>query len=155
MHMKIINTTLMLVSCLLFSITLNAIEVFEFQNEAQQEQFQSLAEELRCPVCQNQSLADSGAGLADDLRQEIFDQIQEGKSNDAIIAFMVERYGDFIIYRPRFNVINLLLWTGPILLLILGFWFLLSQIKNNQGDTQDNEDLDQTDEQRLKELLNR
>ena len=153
--MKLIAHTIILLSGLLLMPSVMAIEVFEFENKEQQEQFQSLAEELRCPVCQNQSLADSGAGLADDLRQEIFDQIQAGKSHADIVQFMVERYGDFIIYRPRFNAINLLLWTGPIVLLILGFWFLISQIRNQNSKGYDDDTLKADEEQRLQDLLNK
>jgi cytochrome c-type biogenesis protein CcmH len=85
----------------------------------------ALAEELRCLVCQNQTIADSHAGLAVDLRHQIREQIAEGRSDREIIDFMVERYGDFVLYRPPLKGTTLLLWFGPPLLLVLGIVFLL------------------------------
>ncbi len=77
-----------------------------------------LAEELRCLVCQNQSLADSHAELALDLKQQIREQLKAGKSDAQVIDFMVERYGDFVLYRPPFKATTALLWLGPFLLLL-------------------------------------
>ena len=79
-----------------------------------------LSEELRCLVCQNQNIADSNAELAQDLRREIRGMIKDGKSDKEIIDFMVTRYGDFVLYRPPVQGNTLLLWGGPIALLILG-----------------------------------
>jgi len=80
----------------------------------------ALAEELRCLVCQNQTLADSNAPLAVDLRNQIRERLQQGASEGDIIGFMVERYGDFVLYRPPFKAATLLLWIGPMLLMIAG-----------------------------------
>jgi cytochrome c-type biogenesis protein CcmH len=79
-----------------------------------------LAEELRCLVCQNQTIADSNAPLALDLRNQIRGQIADGKSDDAIRAYMVDRYGDFVLYRPPFKASTAILWIGPFALLALG-----------------------------------
>jgi cytochrome c-type biogenesis protein CcmH len=78
-----------------------------------------LAGVLRCLVCQNQTIADSNAELAVDLRQQIREQLKAGKSNDQIIEFMVARYGDFVLYRPPFKATTVLLWAGPFFLLAL------------------------------------
>jgi cytochrome c-type biogenesis protein CcmH len=83
-----------------------------------------LAAELRCLVCQNQSIAESNAELAKDLRRQIDEQIQRGRSDKEIIDYMVERYGDFVLYRPPFKVQTVLLWLGPALLAIAGFGLL-------------------------------
>ena len=83
----------------------------------------ALAEELRCLVCQNQSLADSHAELAVDLRRQIREQIAQGKSDSAVVDFMVERYGEFVLYRPPMRTATWLLWFGPPLLLVLGIVF--------------------------------
>ena len=80
----------------------------------------ALAGELRCLVCQNQSLADSHAPLALDLRQQIREQLAQGRSEQQVVDFMVQRYGDFVLYRPPFKGITLLLWFGPLLLLAGG-----------------------------------
>ena len=80
----------------------------------------ALANELRCLVCQNQTLADSNAPLAVDMRNQIRERMQQGASESDIIGFMVERYGDFVLYRPPFKSTTLLLWAGPMLLMIAG-----------------------------------
>ena len=83
-----------------------------------------LASQLRCLVCQNQTIAESNAELAVDLRRQIDEQIKAGKSDGQILDFMTERYGDFVLYRPPFKAATALLWLGPALLLVLGFFVL-------------------------------
>jgi cytochrome c-type biogenesis protein CcmH len=92
----------------------------EFEDAGQQQRYQQLLEELRCLVCQNQTLADSHADLAQDLRTQVYNMVDEGRTNQAIIDFLVQRYGDFVLYRPRVNVYTILLWFGPFILLIIG-----------------------------------
>jgi len=87
---------------------------------ALEERVTALATELRCLVCQNQTLADSNAPLAVDLRNQIRERMREGASERDIIAYMVERYGDFVLYRPPWKATTLLLWLGPILLMLGG-----------------------------------
>ena len=96
----------------------SAIEPLPFANELEERRFRHLAEELRCTVCQNQSLADSDAPLAQDLRRELFALIRDGRSDMEIREFMVQRYGDFVLYRPPFAAHTILLWAGPIVLLL-------------------------------------
>lgn len=79
-----------------------------------------LAKQLRCLVCQNETIADSRAGLAVDLRNKLREQMAAGKSDEEIIAFMTERYGDFVLYRPPLKATTVLLWVGPFLLLAIG-----------------------------------
>lgn len=107
---------------LLVSLTLyaSAIEPYDFESELQRQRFKSLAEQLRCTVCQNQSLADSDAPLADDLRDEVFRMLQDGRSDQEIRNFMVERYGDYVLYSPPVAGHTMLLWGGPIALLLIG-----------------------------------
>jgi cytochrome c-type biogenesis protein CcmH len=87
---------------------------------AVEERLKGLAEELRCLVCQNQTIADSNAPLALDLRNQIRTQIAEGRSDSQIRAYMVERYGDFVLYRPPFKASTAILWAGPFALLLFG-----------------------------------
>ena len=89
-----------------------------------EKRLQKLSEELRCLVCQNQTIADSNAELAQDLRREIRTMIRDGKSDKEIIDFMVVRYGDFVLYRPPVKGITLLLWGGPVGLMLLGLFAL-------------------------------
>lgn len=101
-----------------------AIDTFEFSSEAERQRYRSLIEELRCPKCQNQNIADSDAPIAMDLRSEIYRMLEEGKSNEEIIDFLVSRYGDFVLYNPPLTSRTLLLWYGPAGLLLIGFGVL-------------------------------
>jgi cytochrome c-type biogenesis protein CcmH len=93
----------------------------------------ALASELRCLVCQNQTLADSHADLAVDLRNSIREQMERGASDKEIVGFMTARYGDFILYRPPLKAATLLLWLGPFLLLALGAALLVRRIRRRPG----------------------
>lgn len=92
-----------------------------------------IAAELRCLVCQNESIAASRADLAVDLRQQIREQIQAGQSDAEIREYMVERYGDFVLYRPPFKATTLLLWLGPALLLLFGLIVLVVSLARRKG----------------------
>jgi len=96
----------------------------------------TLATELRCLVCQNQTLADSNAPLAVDLRNQIREKMQQGASERDIIDFMVARYGDFVLYRPPLKATTVLLWAGPLLLLIAGIAILYRRLARRRGEPQ-------------------
>jgi cytochrome c-type biogenesis protein CcmH len=100
-------------------VTYGADIPMTFENAAEQERYQGLLEELRCLVCQNQSLADSHADLAQDLRNEVYRMVKEGQADQEILQFLVTRYGDFVLYRPPLKASTLLLWFGPFVLLAL------------------------------------
>jgi cytochrome c-type biogenesis protein CcmH len=96
----------------------------------------AIAEELRCLVCQNQTIADSNAPLAIDLKNEVRAKLAAGMSEREIIDFMVARYGDFVLYRPPVKITTMLLWFGPPLLLVLGLWlFLRTVLRRRAGMT--------------------
>ena len=97
-----------------------AIDTFEFANEAERQRYRNLIEELRCPKCQNQNIADSNAPIATDLRREIYRMLEEGRSDREIVDFLVMRYGDFVMYKPPLDSRTWLLWYGPFGLLGLG-----------------------------------
>ena len=110
-----------------------------FTDKNQEQRYYLLIEEIRCLVCQNQSLADSNAPLAQDLRNEIFKMIKSEKSNNQITEFLVERYGDFVLYRPPLNDNTWLLWFGPFLFLIIAITTAIIFIKKqSQNNTIDN-----------------
>ena len=88
----------------------------------------ALATELRCLVCQNQTLADSNAPLAVDLRNQIREQLKSGKSERDVMEYMVARYGDFVLYRPPLKATTIALWAGPFVFLVLGAWILLVRL---------------------------
>lgn len=112
----------------------------------------ALSNELRCLVCQNQTIADSNAELAVDLRNQVRKQISEGKSDQEILSYMVERYGDFVLYRPPFNYKTILLWAGPFLLLLIAMLILVQQIRARHKHLAA-EEFDQTDLTRARKLL--
>ncbi len=97
-----------------------AIDPLPFKDRAEEQRFQDLARELRCLVCQNESLADSHAPLAQDLRQQVFEQMQAGKSDAQIKEWLTDRYSDFVLYDPPLRGGTLFLWFGPFLLLLIG-----------------------------------
>ena len=102
------------------------------EDPALEKRLHNLSQELRCLVCQNETLADSRADLAEDLRREIREQMRTGKSDKEIIAFLTERYGQFILYRPRVTPTTYLLWFGPFVLLLAGLAFLFLYIKQRR-----------------------
>ena len=97
-----------------------AIDTYEFADDTERARFRELTQELRCPKCQNQDIADSNAPIATDLRREIYRMLGEGKSNQQIIDFMVDRYGDFVRYKPALTGKTSVLWFGPLALLVGG-----------------------------------
>jgi cytochrome c-type biogenesis protein CcmH len=107
----------------------------------------SIAAELRCLVCQNQTIADSHSGLAEDLRNQVREQLRNGASDAQVLTFMTERYGDFVLYRPPFKATTALLWAGPAALLVLGLGALAlvlrrrSKLAADQFEPDDDEDL--------------
>lgn len=113
----------------------------------------SISEEMRCLVCQNESLAGSRSDLANDLRREIRILISEGKSDDQIRSFMVERYGDFVLYRPPVKPVTWLLWIGPFVLLGIGIAGLLMYLRRRNSSVP-NVVLTDADNQKIDALLN-
>src|SRR5436190_9542232 len=102
------------------------------EDPAVEKRLQTLSKELRCLVCQNETLADSQAGLAEDLRREVREQIKAGKTDQEIISFLTQRYGQFILYRPQVTPTTYLLWFGPFVLLIGGLALLFYYIKQRR-----------------------
>ncbi len=95
-------------------------------NPALEKKVLEVSNELRCLVCQNQTIADSNADLAVDLKNQVRQQLSEGRSKQEILRYMTERYGDFVLYKPPFNAATVMLWVGPFLLMLLGliYWFV-------------------------------
>lgn len=135
---------------MLLSATALAVEVRHFDDADQQARYERLIEELRCLVCQNQSLADSDADLARDLRDEVFGIIQSGRSEAEAIRFLTDRYGDFVLYRPPVKPITILLWLGPALVLLGGGVLLWSQSRRREALPET--ELSSTERQRLESL---
>lgn len=128
------------------------IDVYPFDDPKQEERFRRLIEEFRCPKCQNQTLSDSNAPLAKDLRELIYEQIQAGKTDAEIAAFLQQRYGDFVLYNPPLKASTALLWFGPFIALLLVLAFL---IRRKLARVKDSPSVLTPEEQaRLQALLN-
>lgn len=109
-----------------------AVDVHEFKSDLDRQRYQSFIDEMRCPKCQNQNLSGSDSPIAMDLRRELYLMIEDGKSDREIVDFMVERYGEFILYRPRLSPATLLLWGTPVFLLVFGIILLLLIVRKRR-----------------------
>ncbi|VUS68916.1 Cytochrome c-type biogenesis protein CcmH [Klebsiella pasteurii] len=122
--MRFLLSALMLLLC---AHALAAIDVMPFKDEEQEQRFRLLTEQLRCPKCQNNSIADSSSAIAADLRQKVFALMQEGKSNDDIVDYMVARYGNFVTYDPPLTPLTILLWVLPATAIAIGGWAIVAR----------------------------
>jgi cytochrome c-type biogenesis protein CcmH len=114
-----------------------AIDLTDFGGNAELEaRYQTLVTELRCLVCQNQTIADSDADLAKDLRREVHDMLVKGKSDEEIKDFMLERYGDFVLYKPPVKTTTVPLWIGPFILLAIGLVVVVVMVRRRAGQAQ-------------------
>jgi len=110
------------------------VETFEFHDEVTKIRFQALSKELRCPKCQNQNLADSNSPIAQDLRKELYELLQQGKADSEIVDFMVSRYGEFVLYRPRVSALTYVLWFGPAVLILFGIIVVVVVVRRKPVD---------------------
>jgi cytochrome c-type biogenesis protein CcmH len=111
---------LLFIFLLMMSSSSYAVDTRQLSDPKQQESYETLTKELRCLVCQNQTIADSNADLAADLRRQVSEMLQQGKSEQEIIRFMTDRYGDFVLYKPPFEGKTSLLWIAPVVFLLMG-----------------------------------
>nr|WP_104003866.1 cytochrome c-type biogenesis protein [Marinobacterium lutimaris] len=143
--------------CLMWAGAAHAtIEAYEFNDKATEERFQQLTAELRCPKCQNNNIADSNSPIASDLRGEVYRMLNEGAGDDEVVDFMVTRYGEFVLYKPRVNEMTWLLWYGPFVLLGIGllvvFFIARSRRRGNAAGGEGN-NLAPEERARLEQLL--
>jgi len=143
--------TLFFLLCVSFSSISAPVETFQFDSPETEKIFHKLSEELRCLVCQNQNVAESNADLAKDLRLEIYTMLSEGKTEDEIVDFMVQRYGDYVLYRPPLKPMTWLLWFGPIIIFTIGLIFVV-RFMRSQDDATQTDSLSKDDIERIKNL---
>ena len=134
-----------------------AVDVREFDSEADRQRYQSFIDEMRCPKCQNQNLAGSDSPIAKDLRDQVYRMIEEGRSDKEIVDFMVDRYGEYILYRPPLSASTLVLWLGPVVLLLLGIvvliWIVLKRRTNLSNNAADTKTLTEAEREHLDRIL--
>ncbi len=125
---------IILLLCITGAVAAGTIEAYRFDDAEREARYKQLIEELRCLVCQNQNLADSNAELAQDMRRLTYNLVREGKSKQYVADFMVQRYGDFVLYRPPFRRSTALLWLGPFVILGVGVVLLLIFIRRRSRE---------------------
>lgn len=154
MRMPFLVRRIAVALCVLFPLAASAfIDTREFDDPAQFDRYRMLTEELRCPKCQNQNIADSNAPIAGDLRAEVYQMLQAGQSDEQIVDFMLARYGDFVLYKPRLSAGTLLLWFGPLLFLMAGGVTLFVMIRRNRQTSSQAGNLTAAEQDRLQQLL--
>ena len=142
---------------LLAPVALAAIDTYEFETEEQRARFYEVSGELRCPKCQNQNIADSDAPIAMDLRREVHRMVTEGKDNNEILDFMVQRYGDFVRYKPALTPATIILWFAPAAMLLAGLIILIVMLRRRQRALREAaaNPMSKDEQQRLQSLLER
>lgn len=146
---------LFLTALLFSSVAFSAIDALNFSSPQQESDYHQLTQSLRCPQCQNNNIADSNATIAVDMRGKVFELLQEGKSKNDVVDYMVERYGNFVTYDPPITASTLVLWIAPLLLVLLGVVFLLRRKPKTQSALKSQKVLTDEDNARLAELLNK
>ncbi|VTP78352.1 cytochrome c-type biogenesis protein [Haemophilus influenzae] len=149
------KTWLFLTALLFSSVAFSAIDALNFSSPQQESDYHQLTQSLRCPQCQNNNIADSNATIAVDMRGKVFELLQEGKSKNDVVDYMVERYGNFVTYDPPMTASTLVLWIAPLLLVLLGVVFLLRRKPKAQSAVKSQDVLTDEDNARLAELLNK
>lgn len=134
-----------------FSV-LASSEVLRFDNDMQEQQFRELTMQLRCPKCQNNSIADSNSMIASDMRQKVYELMQQGQTKEQVVDYMVDRYGYFVTYEPPFTPFTILLWLLPALFLAAGAWMIIRRARRIRSAK---EPMSEQDKKRLQTLLGR
>ncbi|AFR03930.1 cytochrome c-type biogenesis protein CcmH [Pectobacterium brasiliense] len=134
-----------------FSV-LASSEVLRFDNDAQEQQFRELTMQLRCPKCQNNSIADSNSMIASDMRQKVYELMQQGQTKEQVVDYMVDRYGYFVTYEPPITPFTILLWLLPALFLAAGAWMIIRRARRIRSAK---EPMSEQDKKRLQTLLGR
>ena len=132
-----LNTFLIPLMLLLSLVSFSSqatIDAYQFDDMKKEALYKKLVKELRCTVCQNQDIGDSNASLAQDLRRKTYEMVSAGKDEEYILDYMSDRYGDFVLYRPRLQNNTLLLWVGPFIILIAAVFFLLKFIRRSEDE---------------------
>lgn len=149
------KTWLFLTALLFSSVAFSSIDALNFTSPQQESDYHQLTQSLRCPQCQNNNIADSNATIAVDMRGKVFELLQEGKSKNDVVDYMVARYGNFVTYDPPMTASTLVLWIAPLLLALLGVVFLLRRKPKVQSAVKSQDVLTDEDNARLAELLNK
>lgn len=149
-NMIILRLSLFLLLLMFQQLSVASIDVYEFDNEQKRLDFTALTKELRCPKCQNQDIADSNAPIAADMRKEVHRLLEEGKDKESIVNFMIDRFGEFVTYKPKKSTETFMLWYGPWILVFIGLIVILSLIKLNKKKSSDVSHIEENNSAQLK-----
>ncbi|MBW8190771.1 cytochrome c-type biogenesis protein CcmH [Neiella marina] len=147
-----IQTLLLVVGLAYSAVSFATIDAYPFDDNAKENQFRELINELRCPKCQNQTISDSDAGLAKDLKDKTYEMVQQGATKDQVIDYMVQRYGNFVHYQPPVQQTTWVLWFGPFVFLAVALLAVVLVIRKKQP-AKAQPQLSETEQQRLQQLL--
>ncbi len=145
-----------LMGCILLMVSIKsyaAIDVYEFASTDDRQRYQKFLDELRCPKCKNQNLAGTNSEIAEDLRRELRKMIDEGQSDAEIVDYMVSRYGDFVLYRPRFQSNTLALWLAPFVFLMVGVSVIIVIVRRRKRVTAASAQLTLEEQNQLENML--
>ncbi|WP_024529168.1 MULTISPECIES: cytochrome c-type biogenesis protein [Serratia] len=142
----------LLVAALLSWSAAAAIDTYKFNSVEQEQQYRELTEQLRCPKCQNNSIADSNAIIAADMRTKVYELMMQGQDKQQVIDYMVARYGNFVTYEPPVTPATLILWVGPLLFVLIGGAVVILRTRQRRTGTV-NEEFSEQEQQRLAALL--
>ncbi len=143
---------ILLLAAMLVSLSaLATIETWQFDSAQQEQQYRELTASLRCPKCQNNSIGDSNAMIAADMRMKVYQLLKQGQSEEQITQYMIARYGDFVTYQPPVRASTLVLWAGPLLFILAGGLVIFLRSRRLPAES---ERLDEAEQQRLDALLN-
>lgn len=145
------------------SVALSApVELHKFDSPKQEADYRALIQELRCPQCQNNNIADSNATISTDMRAKTLELLKEGKSKDEVVDYMIERYGNFVTYNPPMTPATIMLWVLPLILIALGLGFVLRRkkakpqaVNSSQNFATPIQHLNQDEQERLNQILNK
>jgi cytochrome c-type biogenesis protein CcmH len=152
--MRALRLVLALCLAIAAGSALAVIETYEFSSPELEQRYRDLSQELRCPKCQNQNIADSNAPISQDLRRLLYEQLEAGASDEEILDYMVARYGEFVRYRPRFGGATVVLWLAPAVLLLAGVAIAVTLLRSRRGRAAPQDaDLSAEEQRRLRELL--
>lgn len=140
-----------ILACSVLPAAMAGLEGFDFTGNVSEDRYKSLISELRCLVCQNQSLGDSDAELAHDLRVEVYELMDKGQSDKQVVDFLVARYGDFVLYKPPVKPSTYALWYGPFALLLIGILLLVKNVRQRGKQTEAG--FSPEEQERLKRML--
>ncbi|AKG72330.1 cytochrome c-type biogenesis protein [Serratia fonticola] len=142
----------LLVAALLSWSAAAAIDTYKFNSVEQEQQYRELTEQLRCPKCQNNSIADSNAIIAADMRTKVYELMMQGQDKQQVIDYMVARYGNFVTYEPPLTPATLILWVGPLLFVLIGGAVVILRTRQRRAGVV-NEEFSEQEQQRLAALL--